>query len=89
MLDKIRALFPRPVRASLYAAGVAAVAALVTSGELPAWASPLAGPFLLALLNLSKADVEPPAKPVAKKVAKKAVRKRAAAAKPDPYENQD
>lgn len=53
-----RAVFTRKVRASLYGAGIAGTAALVASGDLPAWASPLAAPFLLALLNLAPADVD-------------------------------
>lgn len=54
-----RAAFTRKVRASLYAAAIAAVAALVGSGELPPWSVAVAGPLLLALLNLSPDDVDP------------------------------
>lgn len=51
-------IFRRPVRAALYGSGIAGVAALVGSGEIPAWAAPIGAPLLLALLNLSPADVD-------------------------------
>lgn len=57
----LKRLFNRKVRAALYGAGLAAVPALVASGDIPAWAIPIAGPFLLALLNLKPNDLEPPA----------------------------
>lgn len=53
----LKHVFNRAVRGSLYGAGIAAVAALVATGEIPAWAAPVAAPLLLALLHLSPADV--------------------------------
>lgn len=50
-------IFNRNVRTALYMAGLAAVPGLIASGDLPLWAAPIAGPFLLALLNLSPDDV--------------------------------
>lgn len=53
----VKLVFNRRVRAALYGAGIAADGALVAAGELPAWTLAVAGPLLLALLNLSPADV--------------------------------
>lgn len=58
VLAFLRVLFPRPVRASLYASGIAAVAALVVAEQLPVWSAPIAAPLLLALLHLNPKDVE-------------------------------
>lgn len=57
-MDTLRAIFNRRVRAGLYLVALALVPSFVAAGDLPAWALPLAGPPLLALLNLSPGDVE-------------------------------
>lgn len=54
----LKAAFPRRVRAALYGAGYAALVALVASGELPAWVLAPGSPLMLAILNLTPADVE-------------------------------
>ncbi len=59
MLNTLRILFPRPVRASLYAVGLALDAGLIVDGRLPAWSAVVAAPLLLALLHLSPKDVDP------------------------------
>ena len=59
MLDTLRTLFPRPVRASLYGSASALVAALVAKGDLPWWAVLVDAPLLLALLHLTPDDVDP------------------------------
>ena len=58
LIPILRRIFTRPVRASLYAVALAAFTSLVAAGKIPAWAAPVAAPFLLALLNLTPKDVE-------------------------------
>jgi hypothetical protein len=58
MLKYLRTMFPRSVRASLYAAAVAADAALIADGQLPAWSAAVVAPMLLALLHLTPKDVD-------------------------------
>lgn len=59
MLAILRALFPRPVRATFYGSASALVAALVAKGDLPWWAVLVDAPLLLALLHLNPEDVDP------------------------------
>ena len=54
----VKAMFPRPVRASLYTAAIAADVALIAAGQLPEWSAGVVAPLLLALLHLTPKDVE-------------------------------
>lgn len=59
----LRTIFTRRVRAALYGAGIAADAALIASGDFPGWTAAVAAPLLLAILNLTPAEVEPDDEP--------------------------
>lgn len=54
LIDSIKALFPAPVRAWLYGLGLASIPILVWRDVIEPEAAALAGPFLLALLNVPK-----------------------------------
>lgn len=56
VVDGIKALFPAPVRAWLYGLGLASIPILVWQDVIEPEAAALAGPFLLALLNVPKGD---------------------------------
>lgn len=54
IVETIKRMFPAPVRAWLYGLGLASVPALVYFDLIEPEAAVLAGPFLLALLNVPK-----------------------------------
>lgn len=56
IVDAVRRMFPAPVRAWLYGLGLASIPVLIYFDVIDPEAAALAGPFLLALLNVPKKD---------------------------------